>query len=114
MLAMDGAPASAGRLPIVQKRTSVAKCLIEEKSASARIVAAGSRFQCQRAENNSVILSSTGPLTPLERKSPPMRLARMLAGPAALFAPSLFASTDPTYTALRASKPDGRTIAVND
>jgi hypothetical protein len=43
-----------------------------------------------------------------------MRLARSIAVAAALFATSLFAATDPTYTALRASKPDGRTIAVNN
>ncbi|HJW95491.1 MAG TPA: M1 family aminopeptidase [Thermoanaerobaculia bacterium] len=43
-----------------------------------------------------------------------MRLARILAVAAAFFATSLFADTDPAYTALRASKPDGRTIAVNN
>jgi len=44
-----------------------------------------------------------------------MRLARSLAVAAALFATSLFAdNADPTYTALRASRPDGRTIAVTN
>lgn len=42
-----------------------------------------------------------------------MRLARVLAVAAALFATSLFADSDPTYTALRASRPDGRTIALS-
>lgn len=43
-----------------------------------------------------------------------MRLARAFAVAAALFATSLFADSDPTYTALRASHPDGRTIAVSN
>ena len=43
-----------------------------------------------------------------------MRLARFLAVAAALLATSLFADSDSTYTALRASRPDGRTIAVSN
>ena len=45
-----------------------------------------------------------------------MRLARFFAVAAALFATAttLFADADPTYTALRASRPDGRTIAVSN
>src|SRR4051795_4108020 len=42
-----------------------------------------------------------------------MRLARAFAVAAALFATSLFADSDSTYTALRASRPDGRTIALS-
>jgi hypothetical protein len=43
-----------------------------------------------------------------------MRLARILAVAAAFLATSLLADSDPTYTALRAARPDGRTIAVNN
>ncbi len=44
-----------------------------------------------------------------------MRLARLLAvAAAALFAHSLLAVPDPTYTALRSTRPDGRTITVTN